>query len=392
MPQIFWRPLASTQSGYDVSSTFCGGSFSNVAVGQDFRLCSGVDGRGVVSKQLHEVIQDGGDNIYVNSMMARQPFDFAGRTGTIVWEVDAKIFPRNDGHGWWTEMWISEDPAPLPYQRELPSVDSVVRNSIGFVFQGTNYWQGCNKADMMNGVTDVIVSNNYSARGLMSTVDMFKAPYGCFKVADSKLNRFELRLNTQTAELWASDAGVPSSMRMVLRVSNLNLNFTRGYVSFQHTHYNAAKSPVGSNAKGTTPSQTFRWDNIGFDGPVITPLRGYDVALPVRVQDGASSFGTPITPAATVSVSNVDLTGATKAFLNFNVFPTLDIAYSINGNPWHTVKDPMGAPNNWRIRSLSIPVLLSELRPGVNTISIKSAGTATRDLDTISNVDLSIQR
>ena len=83
----------------------------------------------------------------------------------------------------------------------------------------------------------------------------------------------------------------------------------------------------------------------------------------------------PITPAASMTVSNVDLTGATKAYLNFNVFPTLDIAYSLNGNAWHTVKDPMGNPGNWRIRSLSIPVSLSELHPGVNSISIKTAGT-----------------
>jgi len=374
-----------------VSATFCGAPFSNIAVLQDFKFCNGVDGKGVASKQLHEVIQDGGDNIYVNSMMTRQPFDFAGRTGTIVWDVDAKIFPRNDGHGWWTEMWISEDPGPIPYQQNFPSVDSVARNSFGLVFQGTNWWDGCNKANMMNGVTAAVVSNNYNTRDLISFTDMFKAPYGCFKVADSKLNHFELRINTDTAELYASDAGVPSSLRLVFRVSGLNLNFTRGYVSFQHTHYNARKSPAGSNQPGTTPSQTYRWDNIGFDGPVINALRGYDVPLPVKVADGASASAIQITPPASMSVSNVDLTGATKAYLNFNVFPTLDIAYSLNGNAWHTVKDPMGNPGNWRIRSMSIPVSLSELHPGVNSISIKSAGTATPDLDSISNVDLSIQ-
>ena len=219
--QTFYRPVASTQSGYDVSATFCGAPFSNIAVLQDFKFCNGVDGKGVASKQLHEVIQDGGDNIYVNSMMTRQPFDFAGRTGTIVWDVDAKIFPRNDGHGWWTEMWISEDPGPLPYQQNFPSVDSVARNSFGLVFQGTNYWEGCNKAKMMNGVTAAIVSNNYNTRDLISFTDMFKAPYNCFKVADSKLNHFELRINTDTAELYASDAGVPSSLRLVFRVSGL---------------------------------------------------------------------------------------------------------------------------------------------------------------------------
>ena len=243
----------------------------------------------------------------------------------------------------------------------------------------------------MNGVTAAIVSNNYNTRDLISFTDMFKAPYKCFKVADSKLNHFELRINTDTAELYASDAGVPSSLRLVFRVSGLNLNFTRGYVSFQHTHYNASKSPAGSNAKGTTPSQTYRWDNIGFDGPVLNALRGYDVPLPVKVANGASASAIPITPPASMTVSNVDLTGAKKAYLNFNVFPTLDIAYSLNGNAWHTVKDPMGSPGNWRIRSMSIPVSLSELHPGVNSISIKTAGKATPDLDSISNVDISIQ-
>ena len=100
---------------------------------------------------------------------------------------------------------------------------------------------------------------------------MFKAPYGCFKVADSKLNRFELHISKDMAELYASDAGMPSTLRLVTRVNNLNLAFTRGYISFQHTHYNARKSPAGSNQPGTTPSQTFRWDNIGFEGPVIAP-------------------------------------------------------------------------------------------------------------------------
>ena len=93
-----------------------------------------------------------------------------------------------------------------------------------------------------------------------------------------------------------------------------------------------------------------------------------------------------------MTVTKVDLTGATKAILNFNVFATLDIAYSLNGNAWHTVKDPLNDVGNWRIRGHSIPVSLSELRTGSNTISIKTVGTATNNLDTISNVDLSIQR
>jgi hypothetical protein len=57
------------------------------------------------------------------------------------------------------------------------------------------------------------------------------------------------------------------------------------------------------------------------------------VPLPIRVANGSSDFGIPITPPAAMTVTNVDLTGATKAMLNFNVFPTLDITYSLNGMP-----------------------------------------------------------
>jgi hypothetical protein len=56
------------------------------------------------------------------------------------------------------------------------------------------------------------------------------------------------------------------------------------------------------------------------------------------------------------------------------------------------VKDPLNDVGNWRIRGHSIPVALSELKQGTNTIAIKTSGKATGDLDTISNVDLSIQR
>jgi hypothetical protein len=156
-------------------------------------------------------------------------------------------------------------------------------------------------------------------------------------------------------------------------------------VSLQHTHYNAAKT-------GTTPSQTFRWDNIGFDGPVLPALTAYDVPLPIKVQDGATYHGTPITPAATITLNNVDLKNATKAFLNFNMFPAMNISYSVNGNTWHTVKEPLNDVGSWSLRGLSIPVALTELRPGVNTIQIKNAGQGDSSLDHISNVDLSIQR
>ena len=50
-------------------------------------------------------------------------------------------------------------------------------------------------------------------------------------------------------------------------MENLNLSFTRGFVHFQHAQYNAAKAVDGVSLSAR--HQTYHWDNIGFDGPVL---------------------------------------------------------------------------------------------------------------------------
>ena len=104
----FARLSASSNAPYipggDSGASLCGSSFSDVGLDEDFRVCNG---------RLEEVLRDDGNAFTINSMMARKPFDFANRTGTVVFDVDAKL---NTGHGWWVELWISEEPQPVPYQ------------------------------------------------------------------------------------------------------------------------------------------------------------------------------------------------------------------------------------------------------------------------------------
>jgi len=47
---------------------------------------------------------------------------------------DAKVNPYNVGHGWWIELWITEDPTPLPHD-EFDNVFTVPRRGIGFLFR-----------------------------------------------------------------------------------------------------------------------------------------------------------------------------------------------------------------------------------------------------------------
>ena len=116
----------------------------------------------------------------------------------------------------------------------------------------------------------------------------------CFKTQEEVMNHMEIHINQTSVQILASDAGDPKTLRVVAEVTKLSLPFTRGYVSFQHTHYNAAKSglPVAYT--------TYHWDNIGFDGPTYATPRAYDVPdsltpLPANGFPGGVSVGYHLT-------------------------------------------------------------------------------------------------
>ena len=189
--QFFVREPASTESGFDAPATFCGQPFSNLMPGQDVEFCDGPSVGGGTSSQLNEVFNDQGDFGY-NSMMIRQPFDFTGRTGTIVLDVDAKFNPHNLGHGWWVEFWITEDPTPMPYHG-APTVYAIPKNGVGFAFFG---FGSCGKENWINTLDEVTVAHEYE---IVHSFKDFDYPSGfdgrCFRTSDGILNHFELRIS-----------------------------------------------------------------------------------------------------------------------------------------------------------------------------------------------------
>ena len=95
----------------------CDGSVPTVAPPGDVIVCNG---------QLREASNDNwsGDGVVtVLAMYPKQPFDFAGRTGTVSFDVS------NDTHGdmrAWPEFWLTELPVPAPFafqgwKRRLPA-------------------------------------------------------------------------------------------------------------------------------------------------------------------------------------------------------------------------------------------------------------------------------
>ena len=69
----------------------------------DVKICNG---------RLIEAVQDGGnDSKTMLAMYPKQPFNWAGRTGTIVFDVSSD----SDGpHTAWPELWVTSLPIPAP--------------------------------------------------------------------------------------------------------------------------------------------------------------------------------------------------------------------------------------------------------------------------------------
>jgi hypothetical protein len=305
----------------------------------------------------------------------RQAFDFTGRTGKIVFDADAKT---EGGHSWWVEVWITDQPAAS--MGDGPGVATFPRNGIGLEFSGCG---AENPGQNLGGLQYINLIRNYSQNPLHYGGDF---PAACYTTADGQRNHFEIRLSQNSVELWATDAN-GANFRQITSLSGINLPFTRGYVEFTHTQYNANKGGGG------TSQQHFEWANMGFDGPVI-PARGYDIPEPgIKNPDGSVHLAYTLPPGAQPGspkwvLHNVDLTGVAEALLNLDVQSDFSsasgLAYRLNGGAWHTVASPFPTTlGDWR--ALSVPILLTELKPGDNTLELSSL----HGLD-VMNVDVTL--
>jgi len=406
--QYMWeRGPASTYADRLYPATFCGQPFAGILPDADVKICPGYGVDGKASNQLNEVFDDGGD-FALNSMRIRQPFDFTGRTGKLVWDVDAKVNPINLGHGWWFELWITADPSPLPYH-QAPTVTSYPRQGVGLAFQfgadcpeddsgAADGWKG--KVGWQSALESLHVSDGYQIVHDTPFWELDQTGDRCFRVADAHLNHFELRISKSRAELWASDYDDPSTLKLRTAIPVLDLPFERGYVHFQHGQYNASKDGLtgcnGENGQCPTRAQTFRWDNIGFDGPTHPTPRSYDVADPmIPGAGGGMRFGWFLNEGPqTFTFNNVDLSNASAASFNFMMDggPGTQLQYTVNAAAPHmfTYPETTGKPGGIHGFSAQLPV--AELQTGVNTITVKRMDKAPANVQSgIGYVDLTIE-
>ena len=349
--------------GVVASHNACGGV---VVPPADVRICNG---------QYVESQNDGGAVTNLASY-PKQPFNFTGRTGVIVFDVSAD----SDGtHAAWPEFVITDEPVPGVRRciSECPGNTPTAKNQIGFSIAG-----GTSGPGGVTGIDTFFSSSN----GTYSTVAATQ--YGTItKGSATQMNHFKVQVSQSRIDVFGSDAG--SVTLKHLAGANLALTFSQGLVWLNDVHYNARKA-IEPCECGTQFDHSFTWDNLGFDGPKTYRDWGYDVAYANAPTGSASQHGDSLVNEGyligngprTLGTSSVDkgVATAAKIVLNAYTFTGTFVSVSVNGHL--AVSHPLVNPYHWE--SFSIVVPLSDVAPGVNTLTFASNSGST----TVANVSI----
>lgn len=314
-------------------------------------------------------------SVTVVALYPKQPFDFAGRTGTVSFDV------TNDSsgmHGAWPEFWLTDQPVPVPFMWGSGPCDfcSLPRNGFGLRF-------GASEGSCQGGwrTYSVVVVRNYvpEEHGLFwgGTSGVRIDENGCARLSsgpNGTLNHVELRIAQNRIEVWASDAG-SSSLKLINTITNANLPITRGLIWIGDAHYNANKS--GGRDDST---HTYTWDNVAFDGPATYRDLSFDVLDRMQpVGTGVNgqtryALGWDSTPSSPAKVQTLPMTAenianARSAMLMFNYGLFSQVStfnYTINGRSF-SVPSPVFSSLKG-MRSVALDVPLSALQPGPQSI------------------------
>jgi hypothetical protein len=237
---------------------------ATVLPGRDALICDPVPG----APTRHALITAAAQNYGLTSYRIRQPFDFAGRTGTI--KLDAVLV--NDGLGGWPAVAISEDPSPAP-SFDWEERGSGPRNGLEIEFSGG--W--CNNPNTLE--VGLYTFRDYVQTAMRPSFDC-ATPHTT--TASDRFNHVEIYLARDKLEVWASDPSPDgrdfSNFQRLLAV-DLDLPFTRGYVNLIVRNHATMKYWKGSAA-------STRFDNVGFDGPVISATREFSAPDSLTVTHG----------------------------------------------------------------------------------------------------------
>ena len=322
-------------------------------------------------------------------MYPKQPFDFAGRTGTVSFDISNDT---HGNHGAWPEFWLTNLPIPAPFNHSASPHLALPEHGFGIRFTSSaaaGEYGSCPNGNNLNRrrwtVGSAIVIRNYVMDDTEfggTRTSMAVKPLDCVVAPPDNsgtTNHIELKISQNQIDIYATDAGVapsPSTLKRIGVVSNANLSFTRGLIWIQDVHYNADKAETGQGA----PSQrqhTFVWDNVAFDGPFTYRDFSYD-ALDANQPNAASktvNLGKASSPNQTASWDVLNMPANPKAAsvrVLFNFYQdtaSRTINVIVNGRahptPW-PYPDTQGF--TWRTMAVTIPI--TDLVPGTNVVQI----------------------
>jgi len=385
---------------------------SSVFPPNDTLICDATSTR---SQQLMTAVV--AQNYGMNSYLIKQPFDFAGRTGKIVFDVDAVVV---NWLGGFFSIDITEDPMPAPTFREFGNYEHgafprnalIIRWSDNCLTQGTAITLG-----------KVMVYSNY--QGTIIEPSFVAGPFttpGCVTTRPQFLNHFEIQLSQNRLEIYGSDYSPDDGQTFPnfhrLYSATLNLPFTRGYVHVAARNHASKKYGYG-------PDQIYRWDNIGFDGPVINNSRTYEIPdnntmgsyqgaqimnLGYQLLDGTTGkpagIYNPTSNVGPLQFQGVDIAGASGASLTMNAYfnamthtatTSWGVRYRFNGGAWRDrfltaaevqVISAVDADGNI---GLLVDVPPGDLRNGTNTLDMVPIGAPMDILPTVANINLVVR-
>jgi hypothetical protein len=367
-----------------------GGLPAQVFPSSDALICDG--NQQIQSNHLLMLVA--AQNYGQNSYRIRQPFDFGGRTGKIVF--DAEGF--NVGLQGWISLEVTEDPTPAPSFTLQQNYEngSIPRNAIEIQF---SHNCGGNKV----GLGELLVYSDFKQTTFAANEG------GCADAARGKLNHFEVEIAKNRIAVYATPAsedGRNFGARVLLREVNVDLAFTRGYVHI--TAHNHASLKYSNE---TVDAWAARWDNVGFDGPAITTgWREYEAldAL-TKTRSGKVNVGWRLAdqstgPAQKIQIPGVDPTGTTGAKLalqnwsqhSAGATPPANFAlnYRLNGRTWKartltaSELEMMADLPNAGTRSLTLDVDIADLVAGSNTLELTTTNAPMSYPPVALNVDL----
>jgi hypothetical protein len=324
------------------------------------------------------VVLDVGSQNYGDTLVRiNQPFDVAGRTGTVNFDV---VLHRPSGSqvglwGWPTFMFLA-DPYSVPSYRDDNAAGPTPNAGVVLHFP----WE-CG-APLVRTYQGGAETDDRSAWH-------FGDCTGLPTTAPGALNRVRLRISQSALEVCVSNAGQTSPQHCW--DYGINLGFTRGFLYFGgHNH--------ATDKYGGGPVWTTVFDNISFDGPVVATARvsqvsngpGRDIGYGLP-QQGSSPL--------TVTLPNVNATGAVSArlVLSFRAdqisnqnYAAWRLNYSLNGGTTHSIAVPQ-AGSGTAGNLFSIPVDLAELQAGNNTLRLTGTGFYAGYQPYVGNIDLVIR-